>query len=333
MHKMWTFLEKLLARADGMLPSIMAFVILIWAIVGLWWLFACFLEFLAFVYVHFLRRGRRAKQIQAKYGEWVTVVVSSCAPDAMRLAIMSEFARHGFNILLLVVNSRRIRADAGSTVQIEEEMREMHRELKAAGPTPKEMRIVRMELPGSPEKITDLLKQLPAGASLRFFIMLTSAQSSLTHPSDFLEANVLLPTFISKLMHTNSESFPEPGLIVHVASVADRIIFPHQSLLGASQAFLLQISRYHKYYAHQHVKTQMMLCLADPAKPGSLLYTSHGAFAADVLRCVDYDDLVAPSWVQAPLVWLARVLPERLMVLLAWLVSPHHRRAQDDKQA
>lgn len=317
---------------DAYLPRIMAFVILIWAIVGLWWLWACFLELLSFLYVHFLRRGRSASQIRRKYGEWVTVVVNSSAPDGMRRAIVGELARQGFSILLLVVISELTKDAPGSTAQMEEEMREMHRDLKAAGTT-MDGRIVRMELPASGAKMADLLKQLPSGASLRFFVMLTSVQPKPENSSDYLDASVLLPAFLAKYMRDESLKSPLPGLIVHVASLADCLVFPHQALLGASQSFLLHLSTYFRHYPHAHVKTQMMVCLSDPAREDTLLLSSHAAFARDVMRCLDLDHSVAPSWRHAPLVWLARVLPERLVVNFSRLLSRFCVRDQDDKLA
>lgn len=317
---------------DAYLPGIMAFVILLWAIVGLWWLGACFWEVLAFLYVHFLRRGRSASEIRAKYGEWATVVVSSSAPDGMRRAIVGEFARQGYKILLLVVYNHLSKDAQGSTAQMEEEMREMHRDLKETGTT-MDGRIVRMELPAGPEKMADLLKQLPSGASLRFFVMLSSAQSNCTISSDFLDANVLLPAFLFDFLRDESGKAPLPSLVVHVASVADCLVFPHQALQGASQSFLRHLSKCFRYYAHPHIKTQMMLCLSDPANDGTLLFSSHASFAKDVMRCVDLDHTVAPSWRHAPLVWLARVLPERLVVGFSWGLFRLCARAQDDKLA
>jgi len=319
--------KRLIEALDMSLPSIMAFVILVWAITGLYFLASCFLNVLHFIWARFLRPGKNLKK---SYGEWAVV---TGATDGIGAAMAMEFAQKGLNVVLL---SRTLANLEKTKVEIEG---------KTRGTVA--VKIMAVDFTNFDEKarakVTELLADLPVG------VLVNNVGVSYPFTKYFHE---LLDSEVEDLITVNCESTTwmtrivlpgmlarKKGAIVNMASAAGVTTSPLLAQYGAAKSYVAMFSRALHYELAPlgiHVQCQVPLFVATKLakiRHASLTVASPKGYAKAAVANIGFGVVVSPFWAHTIQLYVLSLLPEWLGAYITGGMHHNIRKAGMKKAA
>lgn len=302
------------------LPKIMAFVILVWAIVGLWFLYSYFTKILNCIYAHFFRGFR--KDLKSAYGEWILVVVGStqnCETDTLQIsAILQYLVRRGHKVLLLAPSNPSVTK-------------------LTTGIPCASMKAVLVDTSLSAyHKVTDLAEKaiadlkLPKGESVRALVMFNASSPASVDGKSTRESlhlmlgeSLAVPAALSHLIITGADDTGKDCLIASAHSMAGLLSYPtdyHSPSLmhGACQHFqhILTKSLSNSAGRRPGSRFQSLVSMRTPSwenSPSRLLLTSDASYAVDFYWALGREPCIAPNFLHAVIIWFAVTLPQAIV--------------------
>ena len=228
-----------MVKVMSMIPWMMALIVQIWALIGLWFIFSSILNVARFLYAHFLR-GRR--DLVKSFGRRVLIVGHV---DEFAWALVTELSRRGHAVAVASID------DSSSSMSKVTTHNHAHSEISvvhidATWPkcTPDQLNVHARELlkdredrdgkkQGAPFDMAVLLPPSATASAPRGFASLA------TDPGGddcfaSMSAHVWIPTWLVRLA--------EPKAVITISSTAADLITPQNALHGALSAFTARLT-------------------------------------------------------------------------------------------
>ena len=265
------------------------------------------LEFLNYLYVHFIRGCKNLK----RYGEWAVV---TGATDGIGKAMAVELAKKGLNVVLIS--------------RTESKLKECMEELKAKFPQ-NQFKTVAIDYSvfgeNERKKVASALEGLDVGVLVNnvgmsydyttYFHELTDSRVD-----QIMSVNVGSTTWMTRIVLQKMLDMKK-GAVVNIASAAGVSTSPLLAQYGAAKSYVAMFSRaLHFEYAAKGVDFQCQVPMfvttkLAKIKHASLTVPSEKQYAYAAVKAIGYEPLISPYWSHAILIWLLTTLPESF---IAW---------------
>lgn len=312
---------------DNVLPKVISHVLLLWALIGVYYLLMIVYLFLNTIWARFLRP---AKNLKAAYGSWAVV---TGATDGIGEAIAFELARKGLNIVLISRSLDKLSQTASNIT------------LKY----PKvQVKVIDVDFSNFNEaaraKVANELKSLDVG------VLINNVGISYPFPQYFHElnedrvdqlitVNITSTTLMTKIVLPQLVQ-KKKGAIVNISSFAGEGVSPLLAQYSAAKSYVGMFSRaLHVEMADHgvHVQVQTPLFVATKLakiKHASLFVPSPSGYARAAVASIGYEAEVSPFWAHALQLHIFSLIPSWL--LQATLIKNMHyglRKAGQKKEA
>jgi len=269
---------------------------------------------LGYVYDHMIKGS---KNLTKSYGPWAVV---TGATDGIGLAMASEFARKGMNVVLMSRTQSKLENCA--------------KEIKEKFPKI-DVKILAFDFneindPSQRKKISKFLSSLDIG------ILVNNVGVSYPFPKyiyeltdDETEAltvlNVDTTVWMTRIVldGDNGMISRKKGAIINIASIAGVLTSPLLSHYGGSKGFVAQYSRALHYELAPkgvHVQCQVPFFVATKLakiRKSSLTVASPTGYARAAIKAIGSGVVVSPYWSHAIQFWLYQSLPEWILASVA----------------
>jgi len=235
-----------MVKVMSMVPWMMALIVQIWALIGLWFIFSSILNVVRFLHAHFLRGGR---DLVKSFGRRVLVVGHV---DEFAWALVSELSRRGHAVVVASIddsssstNRVATHAHAHAHAHAHSEISVVHIDATWPKCTPDQLNVHARELlskdsedrdgkkQGAPFDMAVLLPPSAAASAPRGFASLATdagAEDCFAR----MNAHVCIPTWLVRLA--------EPKAVITISSTAADLITPQNALHGALSAFTARLT-------------------------------------------------------------------------------------------
>jgi hypothetical protein len=285
-----------------LIPALMAFIVQIWALIGLWFIFSCFLNALKFIYVHFVRGG---VNLVRRFGK--KVILAGHMDSILGWPLALELTRRGHDVVVVAISDGRSTSSSGYPPAATDKKIAVVK-IDASWPncSPEQLNILGKEkiLGGMGDDEVGMLVLLPPSPA-------TSAPCTFSsHSADAgLElftassAFVWVPTWLVR--------FTQPHAIISITSCAADIITPQSVLHGALSAFTARLTANlgRSQYAQRLIVVEdCPLGRVSPSRMASLCCDAMGR-----------EHVLAPHAVHAIIAWALQDL--KMGPWLSWFIS------------
>jgi hypothetical protein len=223
-----SFLRKFptaLLEFMALVPALLAVIVQVWALIGLWFVFSCFLNVVMFVHAHFLRR---ATDLKRRFGKRVVIV--GHFDDQLGVPLVHELSRRGHEVMAVSVSDSQRLAIPKSIARV------VHIDSSWAHCTPDRLNecgkeIMRQKGEEEGVGLLVLLPPSPAASAPRSFSSLPADAAS-----TFSEACAAtwIPTYLTRLI--------KPRAVISITTAAPDMVTPQSALHGALSAFTARLS-------------------------------------------------------------------------------------------
>lgn len=306
---------NVIAFLDQIMPSVIAYVVFIWAIVGFYYLFKYIFIVLQASYARILRPSKNLKRC---YGSWA--IITGCT-DGIGEAMAFELAKKGLNLLLLSRSKEKLGAM---------------------------MEILGKKFPGVDVKTIDIdfgafdtanrTRVVQAIKDMDVGVLINNVGMSYPYTKyfheldekrvdDIISINVTSTSIMTHLVLPGMVD-RKRGAIVNVASAAGVAVSPLLAQYGAAKSYITMFSKALNVEMRDfniHVQVQVPLFVATKLakiSKTSLFVPSPAAYARAAVGCIGYEAEVSPYWSHALQLWVMSFIPE--WKIEAWIIKHMH---------
>lgn len=277
------------------------------------------LSVLGGVWARLLRPGKNLK----KYGQWAVV---TGATDGIGLAMATQFAKSGLNIVLISRSADKLKTCA-------EEIAQKYPKIQ--------VKVLDVDYSSFDEtartRVAEFLKELDVGVLVnnvgisypytRYFYELEDE-----NVEQLITLNVNSTTWMTRIVLPGMVA-RKRGAIVNMASAAGVLNSPLLAQYGAAKSYIAMFSKTLNYELAGkgiHVQCQVPLFVATKLakiRKASLMTASPSGYARAAVAAIGYEAVVSPYWSHALQMWIMQTMPEFLSALITFNMHAGIRKA------